>query len=469
VKLVTDIGDAGLRAMDGLAQMAARMMGGDLRLGVTGLRRSGKTVFVTALLHNLLGAGRLPFLDVVSRGDFIAAKLQPQPDPAVPRFDYEGRLADLTGEPPHWPRPTKAVSEIRIALRYRPGGLFGTRLGGPATLNLDIIDYPGEWLLDLPMMGQGFEDWSRTQLDLAHRPPRDTLSEAWRARLATVDPKAPADESTARELAALFTGYLTACRQSRVGLSLLQPGRFLEPGELEGAPILTFCPLPPPDQAAHNSLHALMAGRFDGYKDTVVRRFFRDHFARLDRQIVLVDLLSALNAGTPGLEDLERSIAATLEAFRHGRPGWLSFLGGASIDKVLFAATKADHVAANQHGNLKSLLEGFLSPALSHVRFSGAVVETMAIASVKCTETVLADYQGRQLACVQGIPVDRDRPTVLFPGEIPDSPHLVGPNGAGRFNFTAFRPPPGLVADGRGLPNIRLDQALQFLIGDRLT
>ena len=41
----------------------------------------------------------------------------------------------------------------------------------------------------------------------------------------------------------------------------------------------------------------MMARRYEAYKAHVVRPFFRDHFARLDRQIVLVDALSALNSG----------------------------------------------------------------------------------------------------------------------------------------------------------------------------
>jgi len=466
--LFSGIGDAGYRAADGLAQVAARLAGAELRLGVTGLRRSGKTVFVTSLLHNLLNAGRLPFLDAMAQGRFLAARLQPQPDQAVPRFDYEGRLAELMGDPPAWPRETKAISEIRIALRFRAGGWLWKQIGRDATLTLDIVDYPGEWLLDLPLLGQSFEDWSRTMLDLAGRGPRLDLSHPWREALDTVDPSTPSDESVARRLAALYTTYLKDCRASAVGLSLIQPGRFVEPGELEGAPVLTFCPLPVPDRVRAGSLFELMRERFEGYKDTVVRRFYREHFARLDRQIVLVDVLSALNAGAPGLDDLERSLTATMESFRHGRSGWLNFLGGARIDRVLFAATKADHVASSQHGNLKTLLESFLAAPLSAARFAGAEVQVTALASVKSTETVLTDYQGRKLACVQGVPVGRDQQTVLFPGEIPAGHHDLGPSGEGRFNFTRFAPPRGLGRDGRGLPNIRLDQALQFLIGDRL-
>jgi predicted YcjX-like family ATPase len=66
---------------------------------------------------------------------------------------------------------------------------------------------------------------------------------------------------------------------------------------------------------------------------------------------------------------------------------------------------------------------------------------------------------------VKGIPVGRSKPTVLFPGELPESlADLAEP----RHRFLRFEPPPGLGRDGRGFENARLDQALQFLIGDRL-
>jgi uncharacterized protein len=53
------------------------------------------------------------------------------------------------------------------------------------------------------------------------------------------------------------------------------------------------------------SLYAMLERRYEAYKDIVVRPFFRDHFARLDRQIVLVDTLRALNAGPAAVADLE--------------------------------------------------------------------------------------------------------------------------------------------------------------------
>jgi len=442
------------------------LLGNTIRLGVTGLRRSGKTVFVTSLVNNLLHPQRLSFLEAVRSGRLVAARLEPQPDLAVPRFDYEGRLADLRADPPSWPEPTKAVSRVRLALRYRPAGLLRRRLTEMSTLTLDIVDYPGEWLLDLPLLGQDYATWSAATLELAAQPSRAALAAEWRNHLGQFDAAGPADEAAARTLARLYTAYLVACRDSRAPLSLLQPGRFLEPGEMAGAPALAFCPMPVTGRTARGTLGRLMEDRFEAYKHAVVRRFFREHFAKLDRQVVLVDLLGALNAGAPGAHDLRAALTASLEAFRHGRPSRLERLFRSRIDKVLFAATKADHVAADQHKALRGLLGQLVDEARRSIRFDGAEVETMAIAAVKCTDTVMARHEGRDLACVRGIPLGRTEPTVLFPGELPDDlVKLDGPNPPPH-RFLAFNPPHGL--DGRGLPNIRMDQAIEFLLGDRL-
>jgi predicted YcjX-like family ATPase len=134
-----------------------------IRLGVTGLARSGKTVFITSLVANLLDRGRMPGLEAARSGRIEAAFLQPQPDDTVPRFAFEDHLAAMTGADPHWPDSTRAVSELRLSLRVRPSGLLGA-VSGPRTVHLDIVDYPGEWLLDLALLDLDFETWSRDAL-----------------------------------------------------------------------------------------------------------------------------------------------------------------------------------------------------------------------------------------------------------------------------------------------------------------
>jgi predicted YcjX-like family ATPase len=58
-----------------------------VRLGVTGLSRAGKTVFITALVHGLARGGRFPVFESLATGRIARARLEPQPDDAVPRFD----------------------------------------------------------------------------------------------------------------------------------------------------------------------------------------------------------------------------------------------------------------------------------------------------------------------------------------------------------------------------------------------
>jgi uncharacterized protein len=87
-------------ALGNLADAATAPFTPTLRLGVTGLSRSGKTIFITALVHALLTGGRLPGFAPLTEGRFIGARLAEYPDAAIPRFAYEQHLAALTGKTP---------------------------------------------------------------------------------------------------------------------------------------------------------------------------------------------------------------------------------------------------------------------------------------------------------------------------------------------------------------------------------
>src|SRR5215469_17120978 len=84
-----------------------------VRLGVTGLSRAGKTVFITALIHGLTRGGRFPVFEPYASGRIARAHLAPQPDDAVPRFDYETHLRTLI-EDKCWPNSTIDISELRL-------------------------------------------------------------------------------------------------------------------------------------------------------------------------------------------------------------------------------------------------------------------------------------------------------------------------------------------------------------------
>ncbi|MFV2034856.1 MAG: YcjX family protein, partial [Halocynthiibacter sp.] len=291
-----------------------------VRLGVTGLSRAGKTVFITSLVANLLDRGRMPQFMPAANGAIIAAYLQPQPDDTVPRFDYESHLAALTGENPHWPESTRAVSELRLSLLVRPTGILKS-LVRPRRLHLDIVDYPGEWLLDLALLHKTYAQWSA---DMLERIRNRALAQPFLAQAAKLQSVARFEESQAQDLARRYTGYLRDARDA--GLSDCTPGRFLLPGELRGAPVLTFAPLNRPERPARASLWREMERRYDAYRKQVVKPFFRNHFARIDRQVVLVDALGAIHDGPEAVADMNRAMADILAAFRPGHNGRLSRL-----------------------------------------------------------------------------------------------------------------------------------------------
>ena len=109
----------------------------------------------------------------------------------------------------------------------------------------------------------------------------------------------------------------------------------------------------------------MMERRYEAYKDVVVRPFYREHFARLDRQIVLVDALAAFNAGPDAVRDLESALAAILGSFRTGRTTIESALFRPRIDRILFAATKADHLHHTSHDRLERFLARITERALA--------------------------------------------------------------------------------------------------------
>jgi predicted YcjX-like family ATPase len=442
-----------------------------LRLGVTGLSRAGKTVFITALVANLLNRGRMPQLRAVAEGRLLAVYLQPQPDLTLPRFDYETHLAALTGDQPRWPASTRAISELRLSFRVQPAGLFSA-WRGPRIFHLDIVDYPGEWLLDLALLDKSYDLWSESTLArLAKR----AEAAPYVAQARAEDGALRLDEAKARALAEGFTACLAAARDA--GRVDVTPGRFLLPGDLAGSPVLTFAPLPRPALTPRGSLWREMERRYEAYKARVVRPFFRDHFAKIDRQVVLADVLGAIHHGPQAVEDLRRTLAEVLGAFRPGRNGWLTgLLGGRRVERILFAATKADHLHHEQHPALTAITTALLAEAKARADFAGARTEALSLASLRATVEEVVTRDGVAVPAVRGTLLATGKPTLMYPGALPDDPsRLLSParDGAAAwleadYHLMAFAPARLTLKPGEGPPHIRLDRALQFLIGDLL-
>src|SRR5258708_8915199 len=136
-------------------------------LAVTGLSRSGKTVFITSLIHNLLSSvhnpNRMPLLNVVGERRLLAAHLEGPRANRLPQFPYLGNIEKMAV--PDWPERTSDLSEIGIEVRFAPANTAGRVLseitGNPPRPTIPVRDYPGERLLQLPPLGASHSQWAR--------------------------------------------------------------------------------------------------------------------------------------------------------------------------------------------------------------------------------------------------------------------------------------------------------------------
>src|SRR5581483_9783117 len=207
--------EASGRLMEAL-NLAELTQGSTVWLAVTGLSRSGKTVFITSLVHNLLSAlhnpSRLPLLRVVGEGRLTGARIEGARAERLPRFPYAGNIDAMAAGAPHWPERTEGISEIGLELQFAPTGTVGRILDTVGAhhgkLSVRIVDYPGEWLLDLPLMDQGFAEWSRAILRLYRTGIRAAAARDFFALIAQHPHDETASDETARQAHDAYRAFL---------------------------------------------------------------------------------------------------------------------------------------------------------------------------------------------------------------------------------------------------------------------
>ena len=487
-------------ANDGIAGVERSFNQDHIRLAVTGLSRAGKTVFITSLIHNLLALGQgrdtLPLVTKRLSKDGASRLKRVEVLPAgagvLPFFDYEAKLRGLAAAEPSWPPRTEDLARISLELEVGRASSWG-RVLGSRRIRLDILDYPGEWLLDLPMMNQSFAEWSRQTLDLLRTEPRLGCSRAFLAFTEGLRPGDRIEESLLHKGHLLYREALQACRREH-GLRYLQPGRFICPGPGSDAPFLWFFPMAVPDgEPAPRTAGSLLAERFAAYQRHMRESFFDTHFASFDRQIMLVDVLGALAAGKAAFEDTARVIRDLAGALNYGGnsigravaanvvhgvgqflpsvPGGRAMndaaqqLGHRQIERVVFVATKGDHVPGLKRDNLRHLLRALASAGQAGGETG---VSYHVAASILSTEDGMAQIEGRPVEVVKGIKLGEDRVRPYFNGDVPtgtppDS-FWVHPF----FELPVFKPPPINPHGVTGIPNLNLDEVLDAVIGELL-
>jgi predicted YcjX-like family ATPase len=436
-----------------------------VRIGVTGLARAGKTAFLTSVAANLLALGAgLPSLPALSDrlgGRAVRVAVAASGAEALPRFDYAAHLAALDADPPAWPARTGAVSLLALDIDIARAGL-GAALP-PQMLRMELLDYPGEWLLDLPLLGQDFALWSAAALRRLEPYP---AAARFLGFVGGLPANAVADDALARAGHVLYRDLLGRLRDE-TGLALLQPGRFLMPAPGPAPPWIEFFPM-----TGQSGLSGLLARRYDAYRDSVRRELVSPSFGAVDRLVVLADVLSALAAGEAATRDAAAALGAVAAALRWRATlpafvpdwlaAWLPSFGG--IGRVAFAATKSDHVADRQRGNLAALIGQFTqSPERA-----AAATACFAIAAIRCTEDTVMTLDGRPVSAVRGRLLGDARPARSYPGEVPDRLPDAAFWAHPFFALPEFEPVRLRLGGRGGVPHIGLDTLLAFLFEEFL-
>lgn len=174
------------------------------------------------------------------------------------------------------------------------------------------------------MLEQDYLSWSR-QMEGLLQGDRAEWAKPWLALCQQCDPLAPANENQLAAIAQAYTDYLVRCKNE--GLHFIQPGRFVLPGDMAGAPALQFFPWLDVNgigesrlaQADKHSNLGMLRTRFNYYCNTIVKGFYKEHFVRFDRQIVLVDCLQPLNRGPQAFNDMRLALTQLMQSFHYGK------------------------------------------------------------------------------------------------------------------------------------------------------
>ncbi|MBF0217950.1 MAG: YcjX family protein [Gammaproteobacteria bacterium] len=463
-------------SLDLTRQQVNRMLQDRLCIGITGLSRSGKSTFITSLITQLLNydKAQLGGFTPAVQGRIMGVKIHPLEESHLPLFPYQQAISELTATPPRWPSSTRDLSGclLEIKLRNRRSRFKA----GSRRLFIELRDYPGEWLLDLPLMQMNYSEWCAHNATLFAQQPRLQLLGDLYDKLQQLNPIDPHNEAVTQQLTGDYSDFLQRCKEGDNTLSQLQPGRFLINGHATDNALLQFLPLintptrtpKQLEKSSRESYYRVYEARYNSYVDRVVRPFYKRYFSDINRQVVLVDLINAVNGGAPYMDDMVQALTNISDCYAYGENSLLAslFKFHMKIDKVIYVASKADQVISKDHEALRHLLGDTVNRALKNAAYEGVHPALEVIAAVRSSHEV--KHQGEMAITgrdCQGTNIGYINPQI--PHHIPatraEYEHLAA------WKIPRLSPPAGVNLNaGESLPHIRMDTLLEQLLGDWL-
>jgi len=451
---------------DTIKQTINRSWDDRICIGVTGLSQSGKSTFITSFINQIqkhdAKNARLREFVAATNHRIHAVKLLPLEDRALPLFDYTRAINGLSGDTPRWPDSTSDISGVLIQIELKDGRKT-------KKVYVEVRDYPGEWLVDLPMREQSFAQWSEfIQRQLSEEPRRSFASNPL-AALSAVNPFDEYNDLAAKKLKYAYCEFLRDCKAHSPSLSLLQPGRFLQPGAYNGHQMLDFYPLlscvgfdeKALKRAPDNSVYKVLEKRYSQYKSELIETFFDDFISPVEKQVVLVDVLNVLNGGKHYVDDMINALDMIGASFRYK-----SRFFSSNIKEVMYIGTKADHVLKEEHDHIRDLLSDIVSRSIENIKDHKVAFTSEAIAAIRCSQEVADVDRPINVLKAHG---DDGSVIKYEPPQIPD--HIPSSTrewlAFDGWRWPKLTPPKGVrVARDQAIQHIHMDYVIQKLIGD---
>lgn len=445
----------------------ARLLERRVVVGITGFSGAGKSTLITSVINQLLQyqTASIPGFGPALSNRIRWVKYHPGASGFERNFDYEHYYQQLACEGNQWPASTVDISAATLEIGLLRGPKSNWLAPKEYSLWVELRDYPGEWLMDLLLADMSFIDWCawcQARFDRHSQLPAI-------AALREIDPLHAAEPARLKQLVESYSAMAQTVFQQAQELRFVLPGRVLIPqafnlGKLPFVPLfLRNHSKAELINAPADSYFCVLQANFERYKRQWVKPFVEKVFGGLDRQLILVDVLQALQQGPDFTEGLVDALAGISESFSYGksRP-WLQW-AMPKIDKVVFAATKIDQIVASEHEAVRQLLGVLVKKAYTQTQQAGAAPAIEAVAAVRAS--VEQEYAGQ--AGIVGLGREGKAVGFIHPSVPAHWPSAAHWQAFGQWQPPQLLPPKGLnFRNHDALPHIRMDSLINSLLGD---
>ncbi len=372
----------------GAAQLDDWFLKDTHRFTITGLSRSGKSMLFTSLMTILRYRSEqhyncLPLLDYLPVELVESMRIEPLDDHEP--FPLDAHLASLAAG--GWPAPTETVYGFKLVVRLKQTHRLKQYLLPYTDVVFEFIDYPGEWITDLPMLDKTYTQWSDSAWAQQASDPQLAYAEQWHEFVRQYDFEQPPTASAISELVQVYRGYLIDAKKA--GLSLLQPGSFLLEGSGFDWQSTGFTPLPAKITSdVSHPWYVAFAERFEYFQTNWLATLKANTFKECDKQIILVDLFAGLNHSKQHLYQLKETLSHLADTFVYGNPNWFSrkVLRKQAIAKVAFVGTKMDLLPESQKDNMLQLLTQLTEGARAKFTEQSVSFEHFLVSAIQATD-----------------------------------------------------------------------------------